>query len=86
MKHKRYLFSLYLFFFTLFIGNGYTMYASKYLGEMGLTNTQIGLTTAVPAFVAIFAQPLWGVIADRSAKKRTAVDAARLACEQFHRH
>ena len=73
MKHKRYLFSLYLFFFTLFIGNGYTMYASKYLGEMGLTNTQIGLTTAVPAFVAIFAQPLWGVIADRSAKKRTAV-------------
>ena len=48
MKHKRYLFSLYLFFFTLFIGNGYTMYASKYLGEMGLTNTQIGLTTAVP--------------------------------------
>ena len=73
MKQKRYLFSLYLFFFALFIGNGYTMYASRYLGEMGLTNTQIGLTTAVPAFVAIFAQPVWGVLADRSAKKRTTV-------------
>ena len=73
MKHKRYLFSLYLFFFALFIGNGYTMYASRYLGEMGLTNTQIGLTTAVPAFVAIFAQPIWGMLADRSAKKRTPI-------------
>jgi len=83
MKHKRYLFSLYLFFFTLFIGNGYTMYASKYLGEMGLTNTQIGLTTAVPAFVAIFAQPLWGVIADRSAKKRTTVAAGLLLAALF---
>lgn len=83
MKHKRYLFSLYLFFFALFIGNGYTMYASKYLGEMGLTNTQIGLTTAVPAFVAIFAQPLWGVIADRSAKKRTTVAAGLLLAALF---
>ena len=73
MKQKRYLFSLYLFFFTLFIGHGYTMYASRYLGEMGLSNTQIGLTTAVPAFVAIFAQPVWGMLADRSAKKRTTI-------------
>ena len=39
MKHKRYLASLYLFFFAHFLCNGYTMYASKFLGGMGFTNT-----------------------------------------------
>lgn len=73
MKHKRYLASLYLFFFAHFLCNGYTMYASKFLGGMGFTNTQIGLTTAVPALVAIFAQPVWGMIADRSKTKKTTI-------------
>ena len=75
MKHRRTMLAIYLSYSVIFIANGFTMYASKYLGELGLTNTQIGLTTAVPALVALFAQPVWGVISDRSPKKKYAVVA-----------
>lgn len=78
MNERRNLFSLYLFYAVYFVGMGLTTYASKYFGAIGLSNTQIGLTTAVPAFVAIFAQPVWGVLSDRSAYKKNVIIAGLL--------
>lgn len=73
MSKHRNLFSLYLFYAVYFVGMGLTTYASKYFGAIDLSNTQIGMTTAVPAFVAIFAQPVWGMLSDRSAYKRNVI-------------
>lgn len=73
------LFSLYLYYGIYFVGLGLTTYAPKYYGAIGLSNTQIGLISAIPAFIAIFAQPLWGVLSDRSAKKKHVIAAGVLA-------
>lgn len=70
MKDRRYLYALYLFFVISFASNSMPMYVSRYLGVIGLDNGQIGLIAAVPALAAIFAQPVWGVLADRSPKKK----------------
>ena len=73
MKDRRYLYSLYLFYVISFASNSIPMYTSRYLGVIGLDNSQIGLITAVPALAAIFAQPVWGMLADRSPKKKYAI-------------
>ena len=70
MKDRRYLYSLYLFFIISFASNSLPMYTSRYLGVIGLDNGQIGLMTAIPALAAIFVQPVWGMLADRSPKKK----------------
>ena len=66
MFKDRRLFSLYLYYTVYFLAIGLTVYASKFYGEIGLSDGQIGLITAVPAFVALFAQPVWGMLADRA--------------------
>ena len=73
------LFSLYLYYGVYFLGLGLTTYAPKYYGAIGLSNTQIGLISAIPAFIAIFVQPLWGVASDRSKKKKNVIAAGVLA-------
>ena len=73
MKDRRYLYSLYLFFIISFASNSLPMYTSRYLGVIGLDNGQIGLITAIPALAAIFVQPVWGMLADRSPKKKYAI-------------
>lgn len=73
------LYTLYLFYGIYFVGMGFTTYAPKYYGAIGLSNSQIGLISAVPAFVAIFAQPLWGTLADRSRHKKNTIVVGLLA-------
>lgn len=73
MTHRLRLLSLYLYFGMYFVSCGLTMFASRYMGVIGLDNSQIGIITAIPAFVSIFAQPLWGMISDRSAHKNTSI-------------
>lgn len=75
MKDRRGLYSLYLFYVISFMSNSMSMYTSRYLGMIGLDNGQIGLITAVPALAAIFVQPVWGVLADRSPKKKYTIVA-----------
>lgn len=72
------LYTLYLYYGVYFVGMGFTTYAPKYYGAIGLSNSQIGLINAVPAFIAIFAQPLWGMLADRSRCKKNAIVAGLL--------
>ncbi|MBR5289161.1 MAG: MFS transporter [Clostridia bacterium] len=70
---NRHLLSLYLYYGVYFTGLGFMTYAPKYYGAIGLTNAQIGLISAVPAFIAIFVQPLWGMLSDRSAYKKNTI-------------
>ena len=78
MKKDRWLISLYLFHAIYFISLGMTTFVSKFYGEIGLTDGQIGLISAMMAFVALFLQPIWGTLADRARYKRN-VSAAALA-------
>lgn len=67
----RKLFSLYLFYCVNFIATGMLTYSAKYQGEMGLTDGQIGLISAVMATTSLIFQPGWGMLADRVRFKRT---------------
>ena len=75
LKDKR-LFSLYLYYTVYFLAIGLTIYAAKYYGEIGLSDGQIGIIAAVPAFVALFMQPVWGMLADRASYMRTVLAIA----------
>lgn len=66
-------YSLYLFYALNFLAVGMTTFASKFYGEIGLTDGQIGIISALSAFVALFAQPLWGMLADRMHYMRSAL-------------
>ena len=72
MKDKK-LFSLYLFYVVNFIATGMTTFAPKFYGEIGLSDGQIGMISAVMASMALFAQPVWGTLADRARYKRSVV-------------
>ncbi len=76
---NRHLLSLYLYYGIYFTGLGLSTYASRYFGVIGLNNAQIGLISAVPAFIALFAQPMWGTLADRSRYKRSVIVLGILA-------
>jgi len=78
VKKDRWMISLYLFHAIYFISLGMTTFVSKFYGEIGLTDGQIGLISAMMAFVALFLQPIWGTSADRARYKRN-VSAAALA-------
>ena len=78
MFKDRKLMSLYLFYTTYFFAIGLTTYAGKFYGEIGLNDAQIGMISAVPAFVALFAQPVWGSISDRVHFKRNVLTVALL--------
>lgn len=82
LKDKK-LLSLYLFYTTYFFAIGLTTYSGKFYGEIGLTNSQISLISAIPAFVALFAQPIWGSISDRAKYKRNVLTVALLCAAAF---
>lgn len=63
-------FALFAFFSIYFISLGMSSFASKYLGEIGFSDSQIGLTASVPAALCLFAQPMFGIISDRIKLKR----------------
>lgn len=81
-KDKK-LMSLYLFYTTYFFSIGITTYAGKFYGEIGLTNSQISLISAIPAFIALFVQPIWGSISDRTKYKRNVLTVALVIAAAF---
>ena len=78
MAKDRKLYTLYFFFLCNFVAMGMTTYAGKYYGEIGLTDGQIGLIAAVLALVGLFAQPAWGIWADRAKAMRSILFVALL--------
>lgn len=76
MTRDKRLYALYLFYGMDFIATGMTTFAPKFYGEIGLTDGQIGLISAVLALVALFAQPVWGLLADRARYKRSVIALA----------
>ncbi len=84
VTRDRKLFSLYLFYAVNFIATGMTTFSAKYQGEIGLTDGQIGLVSAVMAMTSLFFQPGWGMLADRVRFKRNILvfsqSAAGLMC------
>jgi len=65
--------ALYGFFFVHFLYLGTSSFFGKYYGEIGITDSQIGLINAMPAFVCVLIQPLWGIYSDNAKYKRNAV-------------
>ena len=79
----KHLLSLYIYYTVYFLSIGLTVYATKYFGEIGLSDSQIGLITAVPAFAALFLQPLWGSLADRAKYMRSVLIGALAIASVF---
>ncbi len=50
-------------------GGAFSSYIGLYYSSIGLGNSQIGLLTSIGAIIAILAQPVWGIISDRSTLK-----------------
>lgn len=62
-SEKRRYQALYFLFFAS--GSGVTAFRNVYFEELGLTGFQMGAIGAVMVGAGMFAQPLWGVVADR---------------------
>ncbi|MFI3324782.1 MAG: MFS transporter [Clostridia bacterium] len=63
-------YAMYAFYSIYFVSLGIGSFASKYLSEIGMTDSQIGLFMSVPAAICIIAQPVFGIISDRIRLKR----------------
>lgn len=62
--------SLFWFFYMAGLGTFFPFF-SLYLSErVGLSGTQVGLTTAVIPLIGLVAQPFWGQVADRTGSRR----------------
>ncbi len=59
-----------MFYALVFMSNGaFFSYISVYYTEIGIGNFEIGILTSVGAVIGLIAQPLWGIISDRSRYK-----------------
>ncbi len=71
MQHRtKYLVSLYVFYLVYFATNCFGNYYGLYLGEQRMTDGQIGLILNGTVLLGMLLQPLWGMMADRSRRKR----------------
>ena len=62
--------SLFGFYALYFVALGVTTFTPKYFGEIGMSDSQIGIIMSVPGIIGIFFQPVWGVLSDRVKFKR----------------
>ena len=62
---------MYAFYILFFIYLGSSSFQSRYLSEIGMTDSQIGLISSLPAIAGLLAQPIWGTLSDRVKYKRT---------------
>ncbi|MBO5670480.1 MAG: MFS transporter, partial [Clostridia bacterium] len=70
---------MYGFYTLFFIYLGTSSFQSRYFSEIGMTDTQIGLISSLPAIAALAAQPVWGMLSDRVKYKRTILLAGSAA-------
>ncbi len=69
ISSKYFRLSLYYFFYFTTIST-YAPYLGLYLSFRGLSYTEVGLALAVPPFIGLFAQPVWGMIVDHYQNER----------------
>lgn len=62
--------SLYIYYFVYFVMTGMSTFLPKYYGEIGMSNSQVGMLSSVPTLVALVVTPLLGMLTDRVPKKR----------------
>ena len=60
-----------LFYIFFYAGNAVQTFVPVYLNSIKLSQTTIGVLLAIGPFVALFAQPLWGIACDRAKTKNT---------------
>ena len=61
------------FYFIDFIYLGFSVFSSKYLAEINLSESSIGLLLSVPSLVGMCFMPLFGMLSDRMRYKKTLV-------------
>lgn len=71
LSEKRRYQTLYFLFFAS--GSGVTAFRNVYFEELGLSGSQMGIIGAVMVGAGIFAQPAWGVVADRYGKTKASL-------------
>ncbi len=64
------MYSLYLYYALYFISLGMSTFAPKFYGEIGLSDSRIGLISAAAALAGLLLQPVWGILADGARYKR----------------
>ena len=62
--------SLFWFFYMAGLGTFFPFFSLYLRDRVGLTGTQVGLTTAIIPLVGLAAQPFWGQVADRTGSRR----------------
>jgi len=76
--------SLYLYHFVYFIATGASTFIPKYYGEIGMSNSQIGMLSSIPTLFALLFMPLLGTLSDRVSKKRYLLAATLLIMAAFY--
>lgn len=72
LNDRRYFLLFILLYALIYMGNAvYGTFIPVYLNHIGLSNAAVGLLLALGPFVAMFAQPAWGLAADRVRAKNT---------------
>ncbi len=62
--------ALFVYHFIYFIATGMSTFVPKFYGEIGLSDSRIGLLTSIPTLVALAFAPLLASMTDRVPKKR----------------
>lgn len=69
-NEERYPYFFIVFYSLIFMSLAvFGIFMPIYLNNLGYNNTEIGTLLSLGSFVALFAQPLWGVASDRSKTK-----------------
>ncbi len=68
-----YIKALYAFHFVYFISYSVVSFLPKYFGEIGLSDSLIGLLLSIPAIAGVCIQPVWGALTDRVRLKRVLI-------------
>ncbi len=69
-KHKEYPYYFLLLYALIYMGNAiYNTFIPVYLDHLGFSTIAIGILLSIGPFIALIAQPTWGIAGDRASTK-----------------